>query len=169
MASAGASITVGIDTHADAHVGVALDQLGQLQGEVFVPNDDNSGYQNLLKWALSFGKPISASGSRPREATEPDCRAFWDLGECAWWRSSASAANTVGGAPSTTPPTPRLPPEWFFLAKQRASRKPPTDEWRCSARSEGGSPLGGESQDAGGQPAPRVGHDRSRKAQSGPS
>jgi transposase len=57
MASAGASITVGIDTHADAHVGVALDQLGQLRGEVLVPNDD-SGYQNLLKWALSFGKPI---------------------------------------------------------------------------------------------------------------
>jgi transposase len=52
-----ASITVGVDTHADAHVGVALDQLGQLQGEVLVPNDD-SGYRNLLKWALSFGKPI---------------------------------------------------------------------------------------------------------------
>ena len=35
MAS-GVSVTVGVDTHADAHVGVALDQVGRRLGEVAV-------------------------------------------------------------------------------------------------------------------------------------
>jgi transposase len=54
--TSGTSITIGVDTHAEAHVGVALDQLGRRQGEVVVPNDQ-SGYRSLLRWALSLGEP----------------------------------------------------------------------------------------------------------------
>ena len=60
------SITVGVDTHADAHVGVALDLLGRRQGEALVPNDE-SGYRSLLRWAQSLGEPtcfgIEGTGS----------------------------------------------------------------------------------------------------------
>lgn len=51
----GVSITVGVDTHADAHVGVALDHLGRRLGEVVVQNE-LSGYGGLLEWALNFGE-----------------------------------------------------------------------------------------------------------------
>jgi transposase len=54
MAS-GVSVTVGVDTHADAHVGVALDQVGRRLGEVAVSNDED-GYRRLLRWAHSFGE-----------------------------------------------------------------------------------------------------------------
>jgi transposase len=60
------SITVGVDTHADAHVGVVLDLLGRRQGEAVVPNDE-SGYRSLLRWAQSLGEPtcfgIEGTGS----------------------------------------------------------------------------------------------------------
>ena len=51
----GMSITVGVDTHADAHVGVALDHLGRRLGEVVVQNEE-AGYLRLLEWALNLGE-----------------------------------------------------------------------------------------------------------------
>ena len=73
MAS-GMSITIGVDTHAEAHVGVALDQLGRRQGEVVVPNDE-SGYRSLLRWALSLGELTCVGVEGTREATGQECRA----------------------------------------------------------------------------------------------
>jgi transposase len=49
------SVTVGVDTHSDAHVGVALDHVGRRLGEVAVSNDEN-GYRRLLRWASGFGE-----------------------------------------------------------------------------------------------------------------
>jgi len=54
MAS-GVPVTVGVDTHSDAHVGVALDQVGRRLGEVTIPNDED-GYRRLLRWASSLGE-----------------------------------------------------------------------------------------------------------------
>ena len=51
----GVSVTVGVDTHADAHVGVALDHLGRRLGEAMVPNDV-AGYGKLLEWARGLGE-----------------------------------------------------------------------------------------------------------------
>jgi len=51
----GVSVTVGVDTHADAHVGVALDHLGRRLGEVVVPNEV-TGYRSMLEWALNLGE-----------------------------------------------------------------------------------------------------------------
>lgn len=65
----GVSVIVGVDTHAGAHVGVALDHLGRRIGEAVVPNDV-AGYRRLLEWApASENSPASAS--KAREATEP--------------------------------------------------------------------------------------------------
>jgi len=47
-------ITVGVDTHADQHVGAALDQLGRLLGTQAVPATA-AGHAALLAWARRFG------------------------------------------------------------------------------------------------------------------
>jgi transposase len=49
-----ATITVGVDTHKDAHVAVALDSLGRPQGTLSVPANP-AGYKRLVDWANEFG------------------------------------------------------------------------------------------------------------------
>ena len=47
-------VVVGVDTHLDVHVAVALDELGRRLGELAVPTTER-GYETLLLWAKSFG------------------------------------------------------------------------------------------------------------------
>jgi transposase len=47
-------VTVGIDTHIDQHVGVALDQFGRRLGTRSVPTTP-AGFATLLAWAHGFG------------------------------------------------------------------------------------------------------------------
>ena len=49
-----AMITLGVDTHKDTHVGVALDGLGRFQGTLSVAANP-TGYKKLLEWASEFG------------------------------------------------------------------------------------------------------------------
>jgi transposase len=49
-----ARITLGVDTHRDAHVAVALDQLGRYLGACTVPTTPD-GYAALAAWAGGFG------------------------------------------------------------------------------------------------------------------
>ena len=53
-------ITVGVDTHTDVHVAVALDGLGGLLGIRSV-STDRQGYEELVQWAGTFG-PIVKVG-----------------------------------------------------------------------------------------------------------
>jgi transposase len=53
-------ITVGVDTHKDTHVAVALDQVGARLGQIHVPAD-LSGYDQLEAWAGGWGR-VSAFG-----------------------------------------------------------------------------------------------------------
>ena len=48
------AIIVGVDTHKDIHVAVAIDTLGRRQGELAV-SATAAGYQQLHRWALHFG------------------------------------------------------------------------------------------------------------------
>ncbi len=50
----GRRITVGVDTHADTHVAVALDQLGARLDELTIPTTQ-AGYDQLEHWATSLG------------------------------------------------------------------------------------------------------------------
>src|SRR5687768_5773810 len=50
----GVRVTVGVDTHADLHVGVALDQFGRRLGSHAVPTRP-SGFAELVAWARDFG------------------------------------------------------------------------------------------------------------------
>src|SRR5438067_2854660 len=47
-------VTVGVDTHTDQHVGVALDQFGRRLGTRSVPTTP-AGFAALLAWAGDFG------------------------------------------------------------------------------------------------------------------
>ena len=47
-------VTLGVDTHADAHVAVALDGFGRRLGHKSVPATE-AGYAALVAWAEEFG------------------------------------------------------------------------------------------------------------------
>jgi transposase len=47
-------VVLGVDTHLDIHVAVALDQLGRRLGELAVPTTAK-GYEALISWAEEFG------------------------------------------------------------------------------------------------------------------
>jgi transposase len=54
------AVILGVDTHLDFHVAVALDHLGRRLGEASVPTTPK-GYQKLLRWAEGFG-PVRCAG-----------------------------------------------------------------------------------------------------------
>ena len=47
-------ITLGVDTHKDIHVAVALDGLGRRLGTLSIPTTPE-GYKKLVDWASEFG------------------------------------------------------------------------------------------------------------------
>ena len=49
-----AEVVLGVDTHLDFHVAVALDRLGRRLGELKVPTTAK-GYRELVRWAEGFG------------------------------------------------------------------------------------------------------------------
>lgn len=48
-------VVVGVDTHKDQHVAVAIDGLGGLVGEPKFIDASNDGYAELLEWAVALG------------------------------------------------------------------------------------------------------------------
>ena len=54
------AVILGVDTHLDSHVGVAVDHLGRRLGEASVPTTAK-GYERLLGWAEDFG-PVRCAG-----------------------------------------------------------------------------------------------------------
>jgi transposase len=55
-----AEVILGVDTHLDFHVAVAVDHLGRRLGELSVPTTAK-GYEGLLCWAEGFG-PLRCAG-----------------------------------------------------------------------------------------------------------
>jgi transposase len=53
-------VVLGVDTHLDFHVAVALDRLGRRLGEIKVPTTAE-GYERVLRWAEGFG-PVHCAG-----------------------------------------------------------------------------------------------------------
>jgi transposase len=52
------SVIVGVDTHKDAHVAIAKDEMGRHLGELVIPASP-SGYRELLCWAKGYGEVAS--------------------------------------------------------------------------------------------------------------
>jgi transposase len=53
-------VVLGVDTHLEAHVAVALDGLGRHLGELALPTT-KKGYESLVSWAEGFG-PVRCAG-----------------------------------------------------------------------------------------------------------
>jgi transposase len=53
-------VVLGVDTHLDFHVAVALDRLGRRLGEAKVPTTAE-GYERVVRWAEGFG-PVRCAG-----------------------------------------------------------------------------------------------------------
>jgi len=60
MTNLDGEVTVGVDTHLDTHVAVALDRVGRVIGERSFAADP-AGYRSLLRWSQRLG-PIGAFG-----------------------------------------------------------------------------------------------------------
>jgi transposase len=54
------AVILGVDTHLDFHMAVAVDHLGRRLGETSVPRTAK-GYEGLLCWAEGFG-PVKCAG-----------------------------------------------------------------------------------------------------------
>ena len=50
-----ARVIIGVDTHKDAHVAVALDDVGRRVGDTTIPTTA-AGYRKLVAWADSLGE-----------------------------------------------------------------------------------------------------------------
>jgi hypothetical protein len=68
-------ITIGVDTHADAHVAVALDQRGARLDELHIPTAQ-AGHTDLERWAVGLG-PINAFGVEGTVPTAPSRSPSW--------------------------------------------------------------------------------------------
>jgi transposase len=53
------TVAIGVDTHRDAHVAVALNEHGRELGHCKIPATP-AGYQQLLEWARRLGEPVFA-------------------------------------------------------------------------------------------------------------
>ncbi|MGH7777274.1 MAG: IS110 family transposase [Candidatus Dormibacterales bacterium] len=51
-------VVVGVDTHLELHVAVAIDEVGQVLGTLEIPTTPR-GFRQLLKWATGFGPVVS--------------------------------------------------------------------------------------------------------------
>ena len=60
MAEGNRVVTVGVDTHKDAHVAAALDASGALLGTASFPADAR-GYASMVAWMRAFGR-VEACG-----------------------------------------------------------------------------------------------------------
>ena len=58
-------VTVGVDTHLDSHVAVAVNDLGRRLGEMHLPTNE-AGYARLLRWVAKASGSWSGSGSKGR-------------------------------------------------------------------------------------------------------
>lgn len=115
------TVTIGVDTHKDLHVAVALDTVGRRLAERTTPATA-AGYQQLYHWAEELGD-VEASGSREPAPTEPDWRDTYVSAVAVSSRSIVQIAAPVTARASPIPSTPRpLPAPSWPAPRQRLPR-----------------------------------------------
>ena len=77
-------VVVGVDTHQDKHVAVAIDRQGVRLGELHAPATMH-GYQDLERWSRSLGK-IHAFGIEGTGSYGPEWLATSPVGDIQLWR-----------------------------------------------------------------------------------
>lgn len=113
-------IVVGVDTHRDVHVAVALDRIGGRLGECSVPTT-RAGYAQLERWAAGLGtvrafgiegtgsygaglaRHLRAAGHEVREVDRPDRSTRRRLGKSDPLDAEAAARSVLAGTATTRP------------------------------------------------------------------
>jgi transposase len=78
------TVAIGVDTHRDRHVAVALDRVGCLLGSLEIEADED-GFARLIRFACSFGQPafaIEGTGSYGASLTRAVLAAGFAVFEC---------------------------------------------------------------------------------------
>src|SRR5918911_1081821 len=89
-------LTLGVDTHAEAHVAVALDQLGRRLGTHTLPTTE-AGYASLLR----LGQPVGP-GPHDRDGRDRQLRRRAEpLASCARAHGDRGRASQAAGAVPT--------------------------------------------------------------------
>ncbi len=114
------TVTIGVDTHKDLHVAVALDALGRRLGELVVPATA-AGYQQLHRWATDQGqvdafgvegtgsygaglaRHLRRTGSRVIEVNRPDRASRHRKGKSDPLDAEAAARAVLAGTATATP------------------------------------------------------------------
>ena len=112
---------LGVDTHLDFHVAVAVDHLGRGLGELSVPTTVQ-GYERLLRWAERFG-PLRCAGVEGTSSHGAGLTRHLGLrGSRCWSWNAPSAGGEARAATSRSPipQTPKPPHERFWPANRRA-------------------------------------------------
>ena len=126
-------VTLGVDTHRDAHVAVALDHLGRRLGARAVPTTPD-GYAALVAWAGGLGalERVGIEGANSYGAGLARWLRARGVPVLEVARTPRGGRGTAGGSP--TPSTPKPPPGRCSPARPRGCPRPATAGWRCSAR-----------------------------------
>jgi transposase len=113
-------VTVGVDTHADAHVAAIIDPLGRQLGDMSFPATP-AGYRALMAWIALFGtvtcvgvegtgaygaglaRALSAAGLRVIEVDRPDRKTRRDHGKSDPLDAFAAARAAASGRATGTP------------------------------------------------------------------
>ena len=91
------TVAIGVDTHKDVHVAVALDRFGAQLGSREVATTE-TGYRSLLAWALELGPP---SPSKAAAVTGPGSSASSSVLAFPSGSASAHAARSAAEARAT--------------------------------------------------------------------
>jgi transposase len=115
-------ITIGVDTHADTHVAVALDSLGARLNQLQIPTT-HTGYNQLEQWARSLGhidsfgvegtgsygaelaRVLHRAGHRVIEVNRPDRATRRRLGKNDPLDAETAARAVLAGVATSTPKT----------------------------------------------------------------
>lgn len=149
-------VVVGVDTHSEVHVAVALSELGERLSAISVPTTPG-GFQRLLRWASSLGevrafgiegpgsfgatlaRHLKERGHDVLEVARPDRRIRREEGKSDTIDAEAAART---------------------LLFRYGPRRTEVRRWVCrdDPIAPGGPPLGPEGEDPGREPAARPGH-----------
>lgn len=134
MAEGNRVVTVGVDTHKDAHVAAALDASGALLGTASFPADAR-GYASMVAWMRAFGR-VEAAGVEGTGGYGAGLARALDAAGVRVLEVSAPLG--AGRATGSTPSRRRAPPSREPAARRRSRAAP---RWAPSARSRRPTPA----------------------------
>ena len=133
-----AAVLIGVDTHKDQHVAVALDRHGAVLGHLQIPAT-SKGYQTLLDWAVGHGalqptdllvalegsgsygaglcRHLLAAGCSVREVSRPNRQLRRQQGKDDWIDAEMAARSLLAGTATAEPKASDGPVEMLRLLK----------------------------------------------------